>query len=72
MLVVVVVVVVLLLLLMVLLMVLVLCSVGGSQAMLALFAELWPEVPQKYVAANAAGASLLPPVTFIPEAAAKL
>ena len=32
------------------------------QSMLALFAELWPEVEQKHVAVNAAGTAMPPPV----------
>ena len=32
------------------------------QSMLALFAELWPEVEQKHVGVNAAGTAMPPPV----------
>jgi hypothetical protein len=31
--------------------------------MLALWAELWPEVEQKYVPVNAAGTTMPPPVS---------
>ena len=31
-------------------------------SMLALFAELWPEVEQKHVGVNAAGTAMPPPV----------
>jgi hypothetical protein len=34
------------------------------QEMNALWAELWPEVQQKYVAVNAAGTTMPPPVAL--------
>lgn len=40
----------------------------STQAMLALFAELWPEVSQKYVPTNACGTTMPPPVALQPDA----
>jgi dienelactone hydrolase len=44
----------------------------STHAMLALFAELWPEMRQKHVAVNAAGTTLPPPVASAIVAVAKL